>query len=145
MQERLTIKETADYLGISEKTVYRYITEDKLKVKERTGRRCYLSAGSVKDMREHLSRKKRRGSGRNGRDPFATGRMEIRPGMTAEEYLSIAIIKQAIRDYLSWSPDRRKEIETFIRPQWFGVLSLGAVDPEQMIGQLRDYAEELGR
>lgn len=55
--------------------------------------------------------------------------------------LANAIIAQAVRDYKeSRSEGTKKEVEKFLRSDWFVLLSRGCVNGEDVIAHLREVA-----
>lgn len=70
-------------------------------------------------------------------DPF------LRLGASPWERLGNAIVFQAIEDYrLLENPEDLKEIEEFIRSDWFGVLT--DIDPGQLLKRLKEEKNRNG-
>lgn len=130
----LTIDQAAKRLSMGRSTIYRLIYNGEL-LSEKINGRMYIPQVYCDEYK--VSRKdKRKGKNRN--------HIHVKTsivGLTQEEVLAVAIIQVAIEEYKDYASRGLygicREIEAFFRSQWFGTISLGAIDPEVLIESLK--------
>ena len=131
----LTYDEVVKRLALSRSTVYRMADRGDLET-IKLGRTMYFTESSVEGLKEFREHNKPRTGRRKGVSKTQTSIDGLEPEMV----LAIAIITNAIDEYKEklnigyrYCPD----IDRFFRSKWFGTLSLGCVNPEELIRDLK--------